>query len=179
MFFLGGNMKKIFIFVLATVILAMISCKMMKEKLALQGEENSSSINNEEAFQLNQNNKVPPSPAPIKTDEKDDKKLTDDPKFGNDKGLVSDDTPKKDPNALKPEEPVQEPKPTRTTHYETKALDDRVRERAKSDKADPNTYRMPVSYQMNNDTGTQIYRMIGMHVIVNPDGTEVFLPDEI
>jgi hypothetical protein len=176
MSFLGGNMKKKFIFVLATIILALISCEMMKEKLSSQGEHNNNSINNEEAFQLKQKNKVPPSSAPVISN---DKKLTDDYKFSDDKGLVSDDKPKNDPNASKPEEPVKEPKPVRTTHYDTKALDDRVRAKAKAANADPNTFRMPITYQLNNDTGTEIYRMIGMHVIVNPDGTEVFLPDEI
>jgi hypothetical protein len=62
------------------------------------------------------------------------------------------------------------------THYDSKILDKRVQERAKLEGRDPETYRMLIRTEAD---ATKIYRMLGMHVIVNPNGEEVYLPDEI
>jgi hypothetical protein len=75
-----------------------------------------------------------------------------------------------------------DPKPLPTTtkershHYEVQKLDDRLRAQAKSFGFDPKTYRMPIRTETD---GTNIYRVIGMHIIVNPSGEEVYLPDSI
>jgi hypothetical protein len=65
-------------------------------------------------------------------------------------------------------------KPVR--QYDSEKLDKEVSELALKLKENPKTFRMLIR---TGEDGTKIYRMIGMHVIVNPQGDEVFLPDEI
>jgi len=92
---------------------------------------------------------------------------------------AADDQPQKDALKDEPTVPDNHPdkeKPKPITQYDTKALDDKVIEQAKLMKEDPKFYRMHVRTEAD---GTKIYRMLGMHVIVNPNGEEVFLPDEI
>ncbi len=62
------------------------------------------------------------------------------------------------------------------TQYDSEKLDKEVRELALKLGEDPKTFRMLIR---TGEDGTKIYRMIGMHVIVNPQGDEVFLPDEL
>lgn len=62
------------------------------------------------------------------------------------------------------------------TQYDTKKLDDEVREEALKMGKDPARYRKIVRIEPD---GSRIYRQIGMHVIVSPNQEEVFLPDEI
>jgi hypothetical protein len=71
--------------------------------------------------------------------------------------------------------PITSPKP-KVTHYDTKKLDEDVREEAKKLKVDPKKHRMLVRTDPDN---TKIYRMLGKHVIVNPNGERVYLPDEL
>jgi len=68
----------------------------------------------------------------------------------------------------KPVEPVR--------HYDSKKLDDEVREEAIKMGKDPATYRRLVRQEPD---GTKIYRQIGMHVIVSPNSEPVYLPDEL
>lgn len=78
-----------------------------------------------------------------------------------------------DPNSprLPQEFPVGLP-----TQYDVKSLDEKVRIEAKNFGKDEKSYRMLLR---TDPDGAKIYRMIGMHVIVNPHGEEVFLPDEL
>lgn len=72
---------------------------------------------------------------------------------------------------------VDGPEPQKPiTQYDTMELDKQVIIEAVKLGQDPKTYRKPVHTEAD---GTQIYRMIGSHVIVNPKGEEVFLPDEL
>lgn len=89
------------------------------------------------------------------------------------------ETPQVEPSDQQSEPPeitIPAPAKNPVTHYNSKELDDRVREMAKKLNVDPNTYRMPVG---DDGKGTKIFRMIGMHVMVGPDGEEAFLPDEL
>lgn len=78
------------------------------------------------------------------------------------------DGEKTEPHPEKPKEPF--------TQFDSKALDEKVIEEAKKFNADPKEYRMFIRQDPN---GTKIYRMLGKHVIVHPNGEEYFLPDEI
>lgn len=71
--------------------------------------------------------------------------------------------------------PKEDP-PQPITQYDSHKLDQEVRAQAEKLGKDPQTYRMVVRVDAD---GTEIYRMIGMHVIKSPNGEEVFLPDEI
>jgi hypothetical protein len=62
------------------------------------------------------------------------------------------------------------------TQYDTKKLDEEVREEARLMHKDPTTYRKQVRYDQN---GTIVYRALGMHIIIGPDREEIFLPDEL
>lgn len=79
-----------------------------------------------------------------------------------------------------PEEPTDAPQnpaetaPTDDTN--TEQLDERVRVEAERLGEDPNTYRM---YVRTESDGSKVYRMIGTYVIINPNGEESLLPDEI
>ncbi|HXW53614.1 MAG TPA: hypothetical protein VEL47_05880 [Myxococcota bacterium] len=66
--------------------------------------------------------------------------------------------------------------PSRTTHYDSKTLDEKVIEQAKLFGENPKTFRLLLRTEPD---GTKIYRMLGMHVVQNPNGEEVFLPDDI
>lgn len=68
------------------------------------------------------------------------------------------------------------PKTGPITHYDSVGLDNKVRQQAQHLGVDPKTYRMPVREDPDH---TKIYRMLGMHVIVNPNGEEVYVPDEL
>lgn len=91
--------------------------------------------------------------------------------------LLSSEEP---PAEAKPIEPMppNENKPPKEpiTQFDSKKLDDQVREMAAKLGQDPNTFRMPVRTDLD---GAVIYRMLGMHVITHPHNEEVFLPDEI
>ncbi|HXW60247.1 MAG TPA: hypothetical protein VEK06_01795 [Myxococcota bacterium] len=91
--------------------------------------------------------------------------------------------PEQEPYPRQPEAPQPLPtdqpntnKPKPITHFDVKTLDDQVREEARKAKIPPEKYRMVVR---SGEYGVTVYRMIGMHVIVAPDGEETFLPDEI
>lgn len=58
----------------------------------------------------------------------------------------------------------------------TKQLDARVREMAAKFGVDPKDYRL---FVREEPRGGKIYRMLGMYVIVNPNGEEVYLPDHL
>ncbi|OPZ21328.1 MAG: hypothetical protein BWZ03_00792 [bacterium ADurb.BinA186] len=90
------------------------------------------------------------------------------------------DTPPQDnnnePQPIHPPEAPDKPNDKPITQFDSEKLDARVREMAALLKEDVKTFRLLIRTE---DDGTKIYRMIGMHVIVNPQGDEVFLPDEI
>lgn len=89
------------------------------------------------------------------------------------------ETPQKEPSdseGAPAEITIPAPAKKPVSHYNSKELDDRVREMAQKLNVDPNTYRMPVG---DDGRGTKIFRMIGMHVMVGADGEETFLPDEL
>lgn len=62
------------------------------------------------------------------------------------------------------------------THYDSANLDKKVRDMAQKLGLDESNYRMFVRQEPDQ---SQIYRQIGMFVIVDPSGEEYFLPDEI
>lgn len=85
--------------------------------------------------------------------------------------LLSNATPTQNPQA-----PQQPANPGPITHYDTASLDEEVRKEALVFGKDPSTYRRLVRKDAD---GTEIYRVLGMHIIKNPNGEEAFLPDEI
>lgn len=74
----------------------------------------------------------------------------------------------------KPDRPNPSPKPL--TQYDSKALDEKVRIAAKKANQDVTKFRLLVR---SDHDGAEVYRMLGMHVIVSPMGEETYLPDEI
>lgn len=60
--------------------------------------------------------------------------------------------------------------------YDTAALDAEVITAAKRAGKDPQTYRKLVRRDPDN---TEVYRAIGMHIVVTSMGEEYFIPDEL
>jgi hypothetical protein len=162
-------MKKTFILMMITTLLILISCEVIEESNDNNTNDANNLYNNNEIIQ-EESHKLTHNPSfPIM---KDGKSIEDD-KFDSPKMNDSDNS---DSDKLSDHDNKDK---KLTTHYDTKALDDRVRARAKELNVDPNTFRLPIAYDHNSGRGAEVYRMIGMHVIVNPDGSEVYLPDEI
>lgn len=57
-----------------------------------------------------------------------------------------------------------------------KALDIAVEKAARAKSQDPKHYLLPI--RINAD-GSRVFRQLGMHVIIAPNGEKRFLPDEI
>jgi hypothetical protein len=85
--------------------------------------------------------------------------------------LSNQEHPPADPSHEEPA-PSKEP----VTQFDSKALDDRVIEEANLMHEDPKKYRMLVR---KDSDGFKVFRMLGMHVMVTPNGEETFLPDEL
>lgn len=80
-------------------------------------------------------------------------------------------------NVNEPAPTVPSPQPSQPiTHYDSKKLDAEVIDEANKLGEDPKTYRKLVRTEAD---GTKIYRMVGLYIIVNPNGDEAYLPDEI
>ncbi len=62
------------------------------------------------------------------------------------------------------------------TQFDAALLDGQVRAEAELLGEDPVNYRM---LRRSDPDGTKIFRMLGMHVIVNPNQEETFLPDQL
>jgi len=86
--------------------------------------------------------------------------------------------PKTDHEDKKPEaNKAPETRPMPSSAEELKKLDEKVIEEAKKIIGqDPKKYRM---FYRDNPVGQEVYRMVGMFVIINPNGEEFYLPDEI
>lgn len=67
-------------------------------------------------------------------------------------------------------------KPIAVAQYDSASLDRLVVEDAQRLDQDPMFHRL---LRRTDPDGTKVFRMVGMHVMVNPDGEEVFLPDEL
>jgi len=92
-------------------------------------------------------------------------------------GTSETDTPLSD----QPIKPIEtDPNPTLPPHiisgYNIIELDQKIIDTAKNLNQDPTTFRILVK---SDPRGGAVYRQLGMFVIVNPNGEEVFLPDEI
>ena len=88
--------------------------------------------------------------------------------------LVGAQDPKAEPK--KSTEETKLSNSVQVTQYDGQALDKQVKEEAAIFGKDEKHYRMLLRTEAD---GTKIYRMIGMHVIVNPNGEEAYLPDEL
>lgn len=108
------------------------------------------------------------SKQPIKNGNDENLRLTEGPSDPVKPGDSGPSEPGTDNPSPPPEKPV--------TQWDSKALDDKVTEQAKLLGKDPKTYRM---LTRTDPDGAKIYRMLGMFVIVNPNGEESFLPDEL
>ncbi len=88
-------------------------------------------------------------------------------------------TPNPEVNPTPVAEPIVAPKPNAIIDpadpVKAEELDAKVREEAKKANVPENEYRLLIE---KKEDGTQIYRMIGKYVIVNPDGTEDLVPDQ-
>lgn len=177
-------MKKTFILMVITTLLILISCEVIEESDNNNTNDANNLYDNNEIIQ-EKSHKLTHNPSlPIMKDGKsidDDKfdspKMNDSDKSGSDiDDKISDNKNGYTDDKLSDHDNKDK---KLTTHYDTKALDDRVRARAKELNVDPNTFRLFIAYDHNSGRGAEVYRMIGMHVIVNPDGSEVYLPDEI
>lgn len=147
-------MKKILLIVVGTIGLVLISCSLVQKsnERAEGNSENSKLVEN--TLRNSQNEHVG---------------------HENEPGLPAQDN-KIEPEPIHPPAYPDKPNEKPITQYDSEKLDARVREMAALYKENIKTFRMPLRTEPD---GTQIYRMIGMHVIVNPQGDEVFLPDEI
>jgi hypothetical protein len=150
--------KKILVLVGCSVLIA-VSCAIIKKSEEEKASENAKSGYQKDANKKNEERPIGSGPENM-------------PRL-----------PEQEPYPRQPEAPQPLPtdqpnsnKPKPITHFDVKALDDKVREEARKAKIPPEKYRMLVK---SDGDGVQVYRMIGMHVIVAPDGEETFLPDEI
>lgn len=181
----GGFMKKTFILMMITTLLILISCEVIEERTDANINTNtthdSKEIIKEESYHKLTHNPSWPimkDGKSIEDDKFDSPEMNDSDNSGSDiDDKILDNENNHVDDKLSDHDNNKDKK--LTTHYDTKALDDRVRARAKELNVDPNTFRLPIAYDHNSNRDTQVYRMIGMHVIVNPDGSEVYLPDEI
>jgi hypothetical protein len=87
--------------------------------------------------------------------------------------------PHETPSTHEQERP-KEPKPIKdakpVTQFDSIALDAQVIKVAKEQNRDPKKFRLIIRKDPDN---TIIYRSLGMHIIVSPNGEEFYLPDEI
>ncbi|MCA9508023.1 MAG: hypothetical protein KC505_06365 [Myxococcales bacterium] len=158
-------MIRLCIGIFATVVLVSISCGITHKEEKTPSESETTMTADAKALSSEGN---PKQPGVIIEDITDNEEELAVP-------IADDQQNSKQPTQPKePEQPQDPAKPI--THYNSEALDNAVREEAKKFGKDPSTYRKFVRTEAD---GTEIYRMIGMFVIVHPMNEESFLPDEI
>lgn len=146
---------KAIMFTLTALLLVIVSCQLMDRKIWHKQEQDT--INHENLSRGEQT----ASP---------DEDLTP-----NDADFFTDDRGEPDISPPEREGAVEHDGPAGHGH-DAVILDERLTQEALRQKKDPKSYRMLVEQQAD---GTQIYRELGMYIIVNPNGEEVYLPEEI
>ena len=146
---------KAIMFTITALLLVIVSCQLMDRKIWQKQEQDAI---------IHQN----PSRGEQAANPRQDLGPNDADYFTDYRGEPGDFPPERD-GAIERDDPAGH-------GHDAVMLDERLTREALRQKKDPQSYRMFVEQQAD---GTQIYRELGMYIIVNPNGEEVYLPEEI